>query len=115
MKDKSKQKLVRQLSSCVIEKYSGFQVISVEYERKQRKMFKPIDIIYKPTKCIEIEPLGYFSDDIAKAYSTFYSKGKDGMKRAHKCYQCYYCNKFYIREMRQKRHGKLFRKARGCL
>ena len=83
MKDKSKQKLVRQLSSCVIEKYSGFQVISVEYERKQRKMFKPIDIIYKPTKCIEIEPLGYFSDDIAKAYSTFYSKGKDGMRRAH--------------------------------
>ena len=32
-------------------------------------MFKPIDIIYKPTKRIEIEPLCYFSDDISKAYS----------------------------------------------
>ena len=30
MKDKSKQKIVRQLSICLIEKYSGLQVISVE-------------------------------------------------------------------------------------
>ena len=27
MKDKSKQKIARQLSSCLIEKYSGFGVI----------------------------------------------------------------------------------------
>ena len=51
-------------------------------------MFKPIDIIYKPTKRIEIEPLCYFSDDISKAYSSLHSKGKKGMSRAHKCYQC---------------------------
>ena len=69
MKDKSKQKIVRQLSNCLIEKYSGFTVVSVELQTKPRKMFKPIDIIYKPTKRIEIEPLCYFSDDISKAYS----------------------------------------------
>ena len=57
MKDKSKQKIVRQLSSCLIEKYSGFRLISIEHEKKQRKLFKPIDIIYKSTKSIEIEPL----------------------------------------------------------
>ena len=39
MKDKSKQKILRQLSSCLIEKYSGFTVISVEFQKKQRKMF----------------------------------------------------------------------------
>ena len=104
MKDKTKQKIVRQLSSCLIEKYSGFQVISIEFERKKRKKFKPIDIIYKSTKRVETEPLCYFSDDISNAYSHFYSKGKDGMRRAHKCYQCYYCNKFYNQEARQKRH-----------
>ena len=59
MKDKSKQKILRQLSSFLIKKYSGFGVISIEFERKQRKKFKPIDIIYKPTKLIEIEPLCY--------------------------------------------------------
>ena len=29
MKDKSKQKIVRQLSNCLIEKYSGFRLISI--------------------------------------------------------------------------------------
>ena len=62
-------------------------------------MFKPIDIIYKPTKRIEIEPLCYFSDDISKAYLCLHSKG---MSRAHKCYQCYYCNEFFILETRRK-------------
>ena len=76
MKDKSKQKNARQLSSCLIEKYSGFTVISIEYQKKQRKMFKPIDIIYKPTKHIEIEPLCYFLEYISKAYSSLHSKGK---------------------------------------
>ena len=28
------------------------------------------------------------------------------MSRAHKCYQYYYCNKFFILETRQKRHMK---------
>ena len=60
MKDKSKQKIARQLSSCLIEKYSGFRLISIEHEKQQRKLFKPIDIIYKPTNSIEIEPLCFF-------------------------------------------------------
>ena len=93
--DKNKQKIVKKLSSCIIEKYSGFRVISIEFERKQRKLFKLIDIIYKPTKSIEIEQLCYFSDDILKAYSSLYSVGGK-ITRAHKCYQCYYCNKFFI-------------------
>ena len=86
MKDETKQKIVRQLSSCLIEKYSGFTVISIEFKKKKRKMFKSIDIIYKPIKFIKIEPLCYFSDDISKAYSFLPSKGKKGMSRAHKCY-----------------------------
>ena len=38
-----------------------------------------------------------------KAHSCLHSAGGK-MERAHKCYQCYYCNKFSIQEMRQKRH-----------
>ena len=68
IKDKSKQKIGRQLFSCLIEKYSGFRLISIEFERNQRKLFKPVNIIYKPTKSIEIEPPCFFSDDISKAY-----------------------------------------------
>ena len=72
-------------------------------KESREKLFKPIDIIYKPTKSIEIEPLCYFSDDISKAYSSLHLAGEK-MTRAHKCYQCYYCNKFFIQEMKQKRH-----------
>ena len=52
IKDKTQQKIVTQLSSCLIEKYNGFTIASIEYKKKkkQRKIFHPIDIIYKPTK-----------------------------------------------------------------
>ena len=79
MKDKTKQKIVRQLSSCLTEKYSGFTIISIEYQKKQRQLFKPIDIIYKPTKHTEIEPFCYFSDDISKAYSSLLTKKKKSL------------------------------------
>ena len=49
MKEPKKQNIVRQISSCLTENYSGFQTISIEFARKERKTFKLIDIIYKPT------------------------------------------------------------------
>ena len=104
MKDKTKQKIVRQFSSCLIEKYRGFTIISIEYQKKQRKLFKPIYIIYKPTKNIQIEPLCYFTEDISKAYSSLHSKGEKVLSRAHKVYQCFSCNKLFIAETRQKTH-----------
>ena len=105
MNKPKKQNIIRQLSRCLNQKYNGFQVISIKYARKQWKKFKSIDIIYKPTKHIEIEPLCYFSDDISKAYTNLYST-PNKMKRALKCFECYYCHKFFIREARQKRHMK---------
>ena len=72
--------------------------------KKQRKLFKPIDIIYKPTKNIEIEPVCYFSTDIGKACSSLHSKGKQGLARSHQAFECFYCNRFFIVEVRQKRH-----------
>ena len=43
---------------------------------------------------------------MSKAYSSLYSEGKKGMWRPHKCYHCYYCNKFFIRPENQKRRSK---------
>ena len=34
VKDKTKQKIVRQLSSCLIEKHSSFTIFSIEYRKK---------------------------------------------------------------------------------
>ena len=60
VKNKNEQKIVRQLSSCLIEKYSGFTQKFRLNIKKQRKLFKPLDIIHKPTKRLEIEPLSFF-------------------------------------------------------
>ena len=68
IKKTKKQNIVRQISSCITEKYNRFQAISIEFARKERKRYKPIDIIYKPTKNPEISPLCYFTQDISKAY-----------------------------------------------
>ena len=77
VKNKDAQNLIRQLSSCLIEKYSSFTQFLLKYEKKkQRKLFKPIDITYKPTKRIEMEPLCYFSSNLSKVYSYFYSAGE---------------------------------------
>ena len=89
LKSKEEQNLVRQLSSCLVEKYSGFTQICLKYKKKQRKLFKPIDIIYKPTKRIEIKPFCLFSNDLSKAYSSSYLLGeKKRTQHAHKVYQC---------------------------
>ena len=91
-KKKKKKNFVRQLSSCINEKYNGYQTISIEYARKERKHFKPIDIIYKLTKNPEKSPLCYFTPDISKAYHNLYRTGNK-LKQQYCPYQCYYCRK----------------------
>ena len=44
LKEFKKQSIVRQLSSCITEKYNGIQTIAIEFARKTRKNFKPSNI-----------------------------------------------------------------------
>ena len=54
LKNPKTQKIFRELPSCINQKYNGFHVISIEYSKKLRKkIFKPIDITYKPVKSTE--------------------------------------------------------------
>ena len=38
--------ILRELSSCVIKKLNGFNIVRVEFSKKLRQTFRPIDIIY---------------------------------------------------------------------
>ena len=60
VKNKGEQNLVRQLFSYLIEKYSGFTQICHEYQKKQRKLLRPIDIIYKPTNVLKSNRCAFF-------------------------------------------------------
>ena len=39
VKDRRQQKIVRQLSSCLMEKYNGFTIISIEYQKKKKEKY----------------------------------------------------------------------------
>ena len=102
LKNPKKQTVVRQLSSCIHEKFNGFNIITIEHGKKLRKKFKPIDIIYKPVKKADAEIKCYFSQDMSRAYRNTCNKGE---KLSHGFgYQWYCCNKFFARPGKHKRH-----------
>ena len=76
------------MSSCLIEKYSDFQVIAIDFVKHERKKFTPIDIIYKPTKNAEITLLCYYTEDISKAYWSCYSATPRNVRHAFAVYEC---------------------------
>ena len=49
-KDSGKQEMKKNVSSCIVEKFRGFDIVSIEYGRRQWTKFLAIDIIYKPEK-----------------------------------------------------------------
>ena len=92
---------MRQLSSCITEKYNGFPIIATEYSKKIRKKFKPIDIIYKPINSPEKKNLCYYTQDISKAYRN--SCGADKISHGFS-YECCYCRNFFARPDKHKKH-----------
>ena len=56
--DSERKNIIRDLSSCIVEKFNGFNIVRIEFERKLRQKMSPIDIIYKPVK--EDEIIEYF-------------------------------------------------------
>ena len=60
--DSERKNIVRDLSPRIIEKFNGFNIVRIEFERKLRQKMSPIDIIYKPVKKEDeiIECIDYF-------------------------------------------------------
>ena len=50
IKQPEKQNQLKQLASCIIQKYNGYQVIKNSFSKRERQEFEPVDIIYIPTK-----------------------------------------------------------------
>ena len=98
LKNPKKQNIVRQLSSCINEKYNGFHLISIDYSKKLRSKVKPINMIYKSSKSPEKEVL-CFSTNISKSYRNSCDKVSHGF-----AFECYYCGKYFARANKQKRH-----------
>ena len=92
----------RKVSSCILEKFNGFDVVRIENERSTRKKFQPIDIIYKPVRKITQTIECFFSTQIYLAFRTTFNEGdriRHGGAR-----QCNYCSNFYGKKDKYNRH-----------
>ena len=106
VKKTEKQNQVKQLASCLIQKYNGFQVIKSLFNKRQRRIFTPLDIIYSPTKNAQILSKCFYTTNIANAYTALYSEGLKN-RRAFTIYECYYCNKFFRQKHKKENHVKV--------
>ena len=106
IKTPEKQNQMKELASCLSQKYNGFQVVKNSFNKLQRREFKPVDIIFFPTKNIEILPTCYYTTKIENAYTALYSEGEK-IRRALTLYECYYCNKFMKRKGKAENHLKV--------
>ena len=89
IKQNSKKKTVlRELSSCVIEKFNGFSIIPIEFSKKLRQSFHTISIIYKPViKC-------YCHKKLNLAVTVSYNEGQRIKSSA--AWQYYFILLFYF-------------------
>ena len=45
-----KKTVLRELYCCIIEKFNGFNIARVEFSKKLRQPFRPVNLIHKPVK-----------------------------------------------------------------
>ena len=106
IKKTEKQNQIKQLASCLIQKYNGFQVIKSLFNKRERRVFTPVDIIYIPTKNARILPSCFYTTNISNAYTALYSEGLK-TRRAFTIYECYYCNKFFRQKNKKENHARV--------
>ena len=90
--DSEKKKVIRDLSSCITERFNGFKIVKLELDRQLRCEISPIDILYKPVKK-QTNIDRFFSTQINLGYrSSFNEREKI---RHGTAFQCFYCSNFY--------------------
>ena len=79
-KVEGKSQVTRNLSSCVIETFNGYEIIRHYLARHEKKEFVPIDIIYEPIFNEKIPIHCFFTDQVHVAYRNYIGridKGKE--------------------------------------
>ena len=102
--DSEKKNVIRQLSACIIEKFNGFSIVRIEFDRKLRQKMSPIDIIYKPVKKEDETIECFFSSRMNLAYRATFSENKELKLKHSTAFQCYFCSTYYWRKNKFDRH-----------
>ena len=103
-----KKEVTRNLSTCILQKFNGYNIIRKNLERKEKVDYEPIDITYEPSFDLIVPVLCYFCPSIHLAFGShigFFNKV--GLERIqNKTFrQCHYCNHFFAKtEEKMKKH-----------
>ena len=101
-----KNKSKRELSSCIMEKLSGFQMVRTLQENKLRLNFRPIDMVYELVKHFKQNVDYFFTNKKDLGCRTTNSVRKSSKMKHMNVYECYYCSNFYLQEKRFDKHVK---------
>ena len=102
LKKTGKTMLQKELYSCIKLKFDGYELIAVQFSRKNRRHFRAINVFYKPVKHPKL-PISCFTSNISKDYRAVVSqKGK--IARAGHVFECFYCFKYFLRQDKWKKH-----------
>ena len=102
---KDNRKIIRDISSCVSEKFNGFLIVRVDFDNESQKNFAPIDIVYQPIKNENEKIKCFFTNKIHLAFRTTFTEGE---KVKHSsAFRCYYCTSFFTRKERFLKHLKI--------
>ena len=87
-----KQDLKNNFERFITEKFDGFNILSVEFSKKLRQPFCPIDIMHKPVKKSDDIINYYFNEKLNIAFHASFNEGSK-IKHCSFCW-CYFCSNY---------------------
>ena len=106
----SDNKIAQDLSSSVIEKFNGYEIIKRGLRNKEKEDFSPIYIVYEPSSNKDDLVICYFTDNIHLAFRSYISKKIKGEEKIlhNTVRQCHYCENYLSKtEEAMQKHTKI--------
>ena len=98
-KVKTKNKMRKELSACVVQKFNGYEMLRNHLNNGETKDFIPIDIVYEPNLDTKKTILCYFAPFVHLGFHTTVERLKDGKTVLNHtgARQCHYCNNYFVK------------------
>ena len=102
-----RNELARDLLACILRKSNGYDILRKGLERKEKKHFEPIHIIYELSFGLNVSVLCYFCPQIQLSYRCYIGFTKEGAEKIiiRTVRQCHYCCNYFAKaEQKMKEH-----------
>ena len=104
-----KNEVTRNLSTCVLEKFNGYENIRNNLWKKEKIDFTTINIVYEPSFDENVPVICNFTDQIHTAYKSYigrFDKGKERLSN-RTIRQCYYCQNYFAKNKEMMKKHRL--------